>query len=121
MSRFKNERGGAGFGLVIALAVFLFVAYEAKQFGPPLVAQFQFQDAVDEAAKFSRGKTAGAVQEELAQKAMEIGVPVTRELIKVRRQPTHTFITVSYDLQAEWLPGRVYKWTVNVDKESMLF
>ena len=121
MSRFKSERGGAGLGFVIALAVFLFVAYEAKQFGPPLIAQFEFQDAVVEAAKFSRGKPASAVQAEVFQKANEIGIPVQRELIQVRRQPTNTLIQVSYTLQAEWLPGRLYQWTVNVNEESMLF
>ena len=27
----------------------------------------------------------------------------------------------SYTLQAEWLPGRLYQWTVDVNEESMLF
>ena len=121
MRNFKSERGGAGIGSVIALLVFLFVAYEAMQFGPHVVAQFQFQDAVVEAAKFSRGKTAAVVQQEVLAKATELQLPVSRDMIKVTRQPTQTRIEVRYNLEAEWLPGKPYKWTVNVNEESMLF
>ena len=121
MKRFRSERGGAGVGLLIAVVVFLFIAYEAKQFGPHVVAQFQFQDAVVEAAKFSRGKTAGAVQQEVLAKATELGLPVSRDMIKVTRQPTNTRIVVRYDQEAEWLPGKMYKWTVELNEESVLF
>jgi len=121
MRNVKSEKGGAGLSLILALGVFLFVAYEAKQFGPPLIMQFQFQDAVVEAAKFSRNKTEGQVKADVLQKAHEIGLPLTLELIRVQRQPTHTAIQVSYDLRTEWLPGKVYQWTVNVNEESVLF
>ena len=121
MKRFRSQRGGAGAGFLIALGVFLFVAYEAKQFGPQLVAQFQFQDAVVDAAKFSHGKTAGAVQQEVLAKATGLGLPVSRDMIKVTRQPTNTRIEVHYDQEAEWLPGKPYKWTVEVREESKLF
>ena len=49
MRRFRSERGGAGVGTLVALVIFLFIAYEAKQFGPPVMAQFQFEDAVVDA------------------------------------------------------------------------
>jgi hypothetical protein len=42
-------------------------------------------------------------------------------MIKVTRVPTKTRIVVHYELSAEWLPGRPYKWTVVIDEESMLF
>ena len=121
MRRFKSERGAAGAGALVALVVFLFIAYEAKQFGPHVVAQFQFQDAVIEAAKFSRGKTARAVQQEVLAKATELKLPVSRDMIKVTRQPTNTRIVVRYDQEAEWLPGKPYKWTVELNEESVLF
>lgn len=121
MSRFRNERGGTGVNLLITVLIILFLAYEAKQFGPKLVAQYQFQDAVIEAAKFSRTKTAGAVQLEVLQKAAELQLPISRDMIKVTRQPTNTRIEVRYELEAEWLPGRPYKWVVMLNEESMLF
>ena len=121
MKRFKSERGGAGVGLLIAVVVFLFVAYEAKQFGPHVVAQFQFEDAVVEIAKFSRNKPAATVQGEVLAKATELSLPVTRDMIKVSRQPTNTRIEVRYDQEATWLPGKPYKWTVQVETESVLF
>ena len=121
MRRFRSERGSAGGNLLIALVVFLFIAYEAKQFGPPVVAQFQFQDAVVDAAKFSRAKTAATVQQEVLASATELRLPVSRDMIVVTRQPTHTRIEVRYDQEAEWLPGKPYKWTVQLDEESILF
>ena len=121
MRRFRSERGGAGVGTLVALVIFLFIAYEAKQFGPPVMAQFQFEDAVVDAAKFSRGKTADTVQREVLAEATELGLPVSRDMIKVTRQPTRTRIEVRYDQETEWLPGKPYKWTVQLDEESMLF
>jgi hypothetical protein len=121
MRRFKSERGAAGVGALIAVVVFLFIAYEAKQFGPHVVAQFQFEDAVVEIAKFSRNKPAESVQQEVLAKAAELGLPVSREMVKVARQPQNTRIEVYYDQEAEWLPGKPYKWTVEVLAESVLF
>jgi hypothetical protein len=117
----KGERGGISVGLIITLLLGLFLVYEATKFGPLLIAQFQFQDAVIEAAKFSRGKEANAVQAELLQRAGELQLPITRDMIKVLRQPTNTRIQISYELQTEWMPGRIYKWKVDLDEESMLF
>ena len=121
MRSFRSERGGAAGSLLIALVVCLFIAYEAKQFGPHVVAQFQFQDAVIDAAKFSRNKPATVVQQDVLAKATELSLPVSRDMITVTRQPTHTRIEVRYDQEAEWLPGKPYKWTVQLDEESILF
>jgi hypothetical protein len=121
MKRFRSERGGGGAGLVIFLLVALFVGYEVKQFGPPLFAQFQFLDAVIDTTKFSRAKTAGVVMQEVLKKSAEYHLPISRDMIKITRQPTRTRIKIRYEFEAEWLPGRPYKWTVEIDEESMLF
>ena len=121
MRNLKSDSGKMSLGLIVVIFVGLFLAYEGKQFGPLLIAQFQFQDSVMEAAKFSRAKEATSVQNEVLQRANELHLPITKEMIKVTRQPTHTRIQVSYELKTEWAPGKVYKWKVNVDEESMLF
>jgi hypothetical protein len=117
----KAERGAVSVGLIVAIVLVLFLGYEAKQFGPLLVAQFEFQDSVIEATKFSAGKPADKVQMEVLKKANELALPITREMIVVTRQPTSTRIQISYELAAEWLPGKQYKWTVNLDEQSVLF
>jgi hypothetical protein len=118
---YRSERGGVNVGTIVTLLLAFFFVYEAMQFGPLLMRQFQFQDAVMEAAKFSRGKDASSVQSEVLQKASELALPVSRDMIKVLRQPTNTRIQVRYELSAEWLPGKPYKWVVNIDEESVLF
>jgi hypothetical protein len=121
MRSMRDERGAISLGLVVGILLVAFAAYEAKQFGGPLMHQFQFQDAVIEASKFSAGKDATAVQNELAHKAIELQLPISREMIKVVRQATHTRIQITYELSVDWLPGKPYTWTVNVDEESQIF
>jgi hypothetical protein len=117
----KGERGAISMGLVVGILLVLFVAYEAKQFGPLLMRQFQFQDAVIEASKFSASKDANSVASELAAKAAELRLPISREMIKVTKQATYTRVQVVYDLSADWLPGKPYTWRVTVDEESKIF
>jgi hypothetical protein len=52
----KSERGAISAGLIVGILLVVFAAYEAKQFGPLLMSQFQFQDYVIEASKFSATK-----------------------------------------------------------------
>ena len=117
----KAERGAVSVGLVLGIVLVLFAAYEAKQFGPLLLAQFQFQDAAIEASKFSAQKDANSVANELLHKAAELQLPITREMITVTKQATYTRVQVVYSLSADWLPGKPYTWTVSVDEESRIF
>jgi hypothetical protein len=121
MRSWKGERGAVSMGLIVVIFLALFLIYELKQFGPLLIAQYEFQDAVVEAAKFSRGKEAAVVQSEVVEKADELALPITRDMVKVTRQNTNTRIQVNYQLKAQWAPGKEYKWNVEVDEESRLF
>jgi hypothetical protein len=121
MRRMKDERGAVSMGVVVGVFLLLFIAYEAKQFGPLLMRQFQFQDAVIEASKFSATKDASAVQNELVYRAGELQLPISREMIKVTKTGTYTRVQIVYELSAEWLPRKPYKWTVTVDEESKIF
>ena len=121
MRSFKSQRGAISAGLIVAIVFLAFLVYEGRQFGPLLVAQFQFQDSVMEAAKFSANKPAANVLNEVLKKANELRLPITADMVKVTRQPTSTRIQVSYKLAGEWLPGKAYAWTVDVDESSVLF
>ncbi len=121
MRSLKDERGAISMGLIVAILLVLFAAYEGKQFGPILMAQFQFQDAAIEASKFSAAKDANSVANELVARANELRLPITRDMIKVTKQATYTRVQVVYNLTAEWLPGKPYTWTVTVDEESKIF
>jgi hypothetical protein len=117
----RNERGAISVGLVVTIIVALFLIYEAKQFGPLLVAQYQFQDQVIETCKFSVDKQAPQVYDAVLRQAAELNLPITRDMVKVTRQATKTRIQVQYQLTAEWLPGRPYTWNVTVDEQSAIF
>ena len=117
----KGDRGAISTGLVVGILLVLFAAYEAKQFGPLLMHQFQFHDIVIEASKFSAMKDANSVANELVNEAAELKLPITREMIKVTKQATYTHVQIVYQLSADWLPGKPYTWTVTVDEESRIF
>ena len=121
MRSMKAERGAVSMGLLLAVVLVIFAAYEAKQFGPLLMRQFQFQDAAIESSKFSATKDAAGVVNEVLAKAAELQLPISREMIKVTKTGTYTRVQVTYQLTAEWLPGKPYTWTVNVDEESKIF
>ncbi len=121
MRSMKGERGAITMGLVVAIFIALFAAYEAKQFGPILLRQFQFQDFAMEAAKFGVSKDANAIASEIASKAAELRLPITKEMVKVAKSGTHVRIQTVYELSVEWLPGKPYKWKVTVDEESQIF
>lgn len=121
MRRFKSARGGISVGGILGLFILVFLLYEGIQFGPILFAQYEFKDAIAESAKFSRGKTASTIQDDLTKKAAQLGLPVTRDQIAVTRHPTKTRIQVKYQLSVDWLPGNAYKWGVDEVAESTIF
>jgi len=81
MRSMKSERGAISAGLIVGILLVVFAAYEAKQFGPLLMSQFQFQDFVIEASKFSATKDTNSLTTELVQKAAEFQLPITREMV----------------------------------------
>ena len=121
MQRFRSERGGGATGVSDLPLGASVRRLRGQTVRPPLFAQFQFLDAVIDTTKFPRAKTAAVVMQEVLKKSAELQLPISRDMIKITRQPTHTRIEVRYELEAEWLPGRPYKWTVEIDEESMLF
>jgi hypothetical protein len=97
------------------------VAYEAYKVAPVLIAQYEFKDSLNEAAKFSRGKKDYQIKDNLAKKAAELGLPIASNQIKVTLQNTSTRIQVQYQLSVEWLPGKLYTWDVDEVAESQIF
>jgi hypothetical protein len=121
MTRFRSAQGKASLAGILTLAVIVFMVYEAFKFAPPLVAQYEFRDAMVEEAKFSLNKDAVTIQNSLAKKAAELGLEIPSGQIRVTREPTRTIIQVKYRQRVEWLPGQVYTWDVNELEESVLF
>jgi hypothetical protein len=121
MNRFKSARGGVSLAGILSLVIIAFLVYEAFQFVPILIAQYQFKDEMVEAAKFSRLKNAEQIKNALSQTAAELELPITRDKIRVSMLPNKTRIHVQYRLSVEWLPGNTYSWGVDEVVESPVF
>lgn len=121
MKRFKSARGGISLSSILSLVFIAFLIYEAFQFVPILIAQYQFKDDMLEAAKFSRRKDANQIKSELIQDAAAVGLPITMDRIRVSKLPNKTRIHVQYQLSVEWLPGNTYTWEVDEAAESPIY
>ncbi len=121
MKRLASVKGEVRLGSILTLAVIAYTVYVGVKVVPVLFAQYEFQDAVVEEAKFSRAKSAETVRNNLADKAASLGLPITHQQIHVERKPTWIRIQVDYQLSVEWLPGKVYTWDVSEVSESVLF
>ena len=64
--------------------------------------------------------TADEIKNELTRIAAELGLPVTRDRIRVSKLPNKTRVHVQYQLSVEWLPGNTYTWEVDEVAESVV-
>ncbi len=116
--RGQGGKGGAGcFFSLLILALFGFAAYTLA---PPYISHYQLKDAMKEIATLSAagasletGAHSGKppeisdIQNAVLARAKELEIPLRKKDIKVSREATTVFITVSYTIPIE-LPGHVY-------------
>ena len=107
----REREKGFSFKAVLALLVFLFVVYLGFKVVPAFVNNFQFQDSIDEEAKFAlvNSKTEDDVRDSVFRKVRDLDLPIKREQIKVTIEQRGVKISVNYVIPIE-LPG--YTWNL---------
>jgi hypothetical protein len=93
----------------------LALAYLGYKIVPPIFANYQFQDAVNEVATFtmvrlgSRGQVSpvNEARDGVLKKAMDLEIPLEKEDITVKISGERILITVNYSVPIE-LPGYTY-------------
>lgn len=96
----KNLR--ALFGLAILVAG----GYAGWKLIPPYFSNYQFQDTVENMAKFETytKRTEAEITRDLARKAEDLEIPLTAEQIHVQRTPNGVTIWAEYEVHVD-LPG----------------
>jgi Domain of unknown function (DUF4845) len=98
----KSFRGILGLFLAVA------AVYVLSQVLPPYFHNYQFQDSIDETARFS-GVDGRATEEDIRQKvfksAQDYDVPLTAEQIKVTKNGSEVTISAEYSVHVD-LPLR---------------
>lgn len=99
------------------LAIVLLIAHALFRFVPPYWSFTQFKWELKETAVGWREHPDGAVADEVLAIARKHNVPITQDNIRVRRQPDHIFVDVSYTVDMELVPTMKRPWTfdANID------
>src|SRR5262245_34193478 len=99
----------------VNLAVFLLIANALYQVAPAWIHYYQFKDALEELALFSRETSDTAVAERVLTLAEEHQVPLAREDVQIHREKNQLSIGAAYIQMLKVLPGYAYRWHVIID------
>jgi hypothetical protein len=91
--------------LVIAAAIF----YAAWHAGVVYLHYFQFQDGLEETARFGRGRTEAQLRERVVQLAAEHQIPLDPGTVLVQTDNNATRIRAPYIARVQLLPNYVYE------------
>ena len=102
---------------LIRLAVILAVANALYRFVPVYVHHYQFKDAVQETAMFSRDRIESDLVDRVMSLAQQYQIPLDRENVQVTKDKEYTYIVLAYEEQVEWFPRyhRAMPFTVSVE------
>ncbi|MEW5974520.1 MAG: hypothetical protein AB1898_01820 [Acidobacteriota bacterium] len=119
-NRIVGEHGAGALGCLLSILLVAGLIYAAYKFGPPYINHYQLKDSMKEIATLTASGidpktgtigrteiTTAQVQEAVLEKARELQIPLRKEGIKVRREGTMVWITVTYTVPVR-LPGQVY-------------
>ncbi len=102
---------------LIKLTVFLLIVNALYRVAPAWVHYYQFRDAVQDYALFSKDATDAAVVDRVMTLADEYSVPLMREYVQVIRDKTRLSIEAPYVEPLKVVPGYVYNWQFNLSVE----
>ena len=102
---------------LLRLAVVLLIANALYRFVPVYIHHYEFEDAVAEAAKFSKDRSDIELVDRVMVLAERYQIPLDREAVQVTRDKQMTYITLAYEEQIEWVPTykRPMPFTVSVE------
>ncbi len=92
--------------ILIAVAVANALWHAASAY----ISFYKFQDAVNEQAVHSGGRSESQLRDKVIELAMTYGEPIDPEAVSVRRDEEHTRIETSYIKPVALFPGYEYQW-----------
>jgi hypothetical protein len=115
MRRSSGQRGAVGIGCVVWLVILIIVSYCLVQIVPVKIKTSQFYDFMQEEAGFGSIKSLDQLQKEILAKAKELGIPVTKESLTLKRSKEAITIEAHYELPVEFFGG-AYKYIWKFDQ-----
>jgi cell division protein FtsL len=108
----SGERGAGNLKAIIWTMILVAFIYVVAMILPILINEYQFQDSVQDIARFAsiNRKTNEQIQKAVLDEAQKEDLPVEAEDIKVQSQAGNVHINVDYSVTVDL---KVYQWTLN--------
>jgi hypothetical protein len=110
--RRRGEAGGANVKAIVWTVVLLMIVYVAAMMLPPLISEYQFQDSLQEIARYAsvNRRTSEQVRQAVFAEAQKQDLPVQVDDIKVAGAAGNVHIDVDYSVTVDL---KLYQWTLN--------
>ena len=119
-----DESGKSSIRGVFALVLIVGMVYFSMKFIPVRTAAYQFNDAIRDEVIYagSRRTNDDQIMKDLLDRAVILGLPITREQIAIRRSGRkYIIIDASYTVTIELIGGYKYDWSFSPHHEGPVF
>jgi cell division protein FtsL len=108
----NSEKGGGHLKAIVWTTILVAFIYSAAMVLPVLINEYQFQDSIQDIARFAsvNRKTNEQIQKAVLDEAQKADLPVQAEDIKVQNNGGNVHINVDYSVTVDL---KVYQWTLN--------
>lgn len=107
-----GERGSGNLKAIVWTAVLVAFVYAAVIIIPVLISEYEFQDSLQNIARFAsvNRKTNEQIRQAVLEEAQKEDLPVQAEDIRVEGNGGNVHIAVDYSVTVDF---KVYQWTFN--------
>jgi hypothetical protein len=106
------------FKLLLKLALVGLLAHAAIKIVPVFWANLRFTDSLAEQARFAGKKTEDELRSRAEKTANDLEIPVTGDMISVKKVGPATAFDTRYVAQLEYFPRKYYSWEFVVHVEE---
>ena len=106
----SSQRGFISFSVILGLAVLVAALFSALKLVPPYIANYQFQDYIDNTARSATYNTVteAALKKEVMARARELGIPIQDRQLEVRKvRGGSVSIRTSYDVPVDLIARQI--------------
>ena len=114
------QRGEGKLGCLFWLALVLILCLIAWKTFPIKLNSSRLEDFMLEQARFSARRSAPQIQKDIADRAVELGLPVKRKDVSVQKTASKIRVHCTYTVPVEF-PLYTYYWKFDVDIERPIF
>lgn len=109
----RNQAGVGKTGCVVWWVILIIVILFLVKFVPAKMHTAEFADKVQEEANFGSIKGNNSIHDELIFKANELGLPITKDQVKVSRTASDVTVEVHYQVAIDFYG--IYTWVLKED------